>query len=118
MVAHVMLLAPRLDLTREAQDALVAALERAAREIPSVRRVQVGRRVRHGQAYENGMAVDYPFAAVFEFDDLAGLQAYLRHPAHADLGNRFYDSLAAALAYDYEMTEVAAVRTWFRDRKV
>jgi hypothetical protein len=113
MVAHVVLLAPRPDLTREQQDAVISAFERAAREIPSVRRVRVGRRVRHGQTYEARMAVDYPLAAIFEFDDLDGLQAYLRHPAHEDLGARFYDSLAAALAFDYEMAEVAAVRQWF-----
>lgn len=113
MIAHVVLLAPRPDLTAARRDAFIAALERAAREIPSVRRVRVGRRIRHGAAYEAGMAVDLPFAAIFEFDDLAGLQAYLTHPAHQDLGARFYDSLSAALAYDYEMDGVARARDWF-----
>jgi len=112
MIAHIVLLSPRPDLTPEQQDRVVAALERAAREIPSVCRVRVGRRIRHGQAYEEQAPVDFPFCAIFEFDDLAGLQAYLRHAAHAELGARFYDSLAAGLACDYEMGDVAEAREW------
>jgi hypothetical protein len=114
MVAHVVLLAPRPDLTPDQRDAFLRALERAAREIPSVRRARVGKRVLHGPAYEARMAVDFPFAAIFEFDDLAGLQAYLAHPAHEDLGARFYDSLSAALAYDYQMDDAGRAGDWFR----
>ena len=36
------------------------------------------------------------------FDDLSGLQAYLDHPAHAELAARFYDSLSSALVFDFE----------------
>jgi len=113
MVAHVVLLAPRPDLTSGEQDAVVSAFERAARDIPSVRRVRLGKRIRHGAAYEGRMAVDFPFAVIFEFDDLAGLQAYLAHPAHEEVGARFYDSLSAALAYDYEIDGVTGARAWF-----
>ena len=45
--------------------------------------------------------------------DLAGLQAYLAHPAHDDLGARFSDSLASALVCDFEMDSVEGVRDWF-----
>ena len=48
------------------------------------------------------MLEDYPFAAVVEFDDLAGLEAYLNHPQHERLGELFYQLLEAALVYDYE----------------
>jgi hypothetical protein len=113
VVAHVVLLAPRADLTPDQRQNVIAALERAAREIPSVRRVWIGRRIRHGVAYEQRAIPDFPVAAIFEFDDLAGLQAYLAHPAHADLGARFYDSFSAALACDYEMDGVAGARRWF-----
>ncbi len=113
MVAHVVLLAPRPDLTPDQREKVIAALERAASRIPSVRRVHVGRRIRHGAAYERLPIPDFPFAAIFEFDDLAGLQSYLAHPAHADLGARFYDSFSAALACDYEMDGVAGARAWF-----
>ena len=113
VVAHVVLLAPRADLTPDQRENVVAALERAAREIPSVRRVRIGKRIRHEAAYEQLAVPDFSFAAIFEFDDLAGLRAYLAHPAHADLGARFYDSFAAAVACDYEMAGVAGARGWF-----
>ncbi len=111
MVAHVVLLEPRPDLTADEREAFLRALERAASGIPTVRRVRVGRRIRHGAGYEGGP--DFPFAAIFEFDDLAGLRAYLAHPAHDDLGARFHDSLSAALARDYEVGEVGEARGWF-----
>ena len=85
---------------------MFAALNAAAREIPTVRRFQVGTRVTHGAAYEKMMPHDFPFAAIVEFDDLAGLQAYLRHPAHERLGELFYQLQDAALAYDYEVKPV------------
>ncbi len=113
MVMHVVLLAPRPDLDAAQQNAFVSAFERAAREIPSVRGVRIGRRVRHGQVYEAAMTTDFAIVALFEFDDLAGLQAYLTHPAHADLAAQFYNSLTAGLAYDYEMGTVESARQWF-----
>ena len=82
------------------------ALKAAATEIPSVRRFHIGARTTHGAAYESLMREDFPFAAIVEFDDLAGLQAYLRHPQHEKLGALFYQLQEIALAYDYEMTRV------------
>jgi Stress responsive A/B Barrel Domain len=114
MIAHVVLLSPRSDLTPEQEERLIAGVERAAREIPSIQAVRVGRRIRHGQTYEEHMAADFGFCVIFEFEDLAGLQAYLQHPAHQDLGARFYDSMAAALAYDYEMGDAGRAREWLR----
>ena len=51
------------------------------------------------------MLVDYQYAAIVEFDDRAGLEAYLRHPAHDAAGRHFTQSAAHALAYDYEVTD-------------
>jgi hypothetical protein len=51
------------------------------------------------------MEEDYQFAAVLEFDDLRGLTQYLEHPAHEDLGQRFFASFEAALIYDFEMRD-------------
>ena len=42
------------------------------------------------------------FMVSIGFDDLAGLQTYLRHPAHEELAARFYQSLSSALIYDFE----------------
>jgi hypothetical protein len=82
---------------------MFGALNAAAKEIPTVRLFQVGARVTHGAAYEKWMVHDFPFAAVIEFDDLAGLQAYLGHPKHARLAELFYELQEAALVYDYDV---------------
>jgi hypothetical protein len=42
---------------------------------------------------------------------VAGLQAYLDHPAHAELGDLFYTSNTAALAYDYDLPETDPLTT-------
>jgi hypothetical protein len=85
---------------------MFAALDNAASGIPSVRRFLVGARMTHGAAYEKAMPQDFPFAAIIEFDDLAGLQEYLSHASHARLAELFYSLQEAALAYDYEVKAV------------
>jgi len=102
MVWHLVLMKPKTDLSSVDRDALVNAFNRAVREIPSVREVRVGRRITHGAAYEalTPDAADYLIS--IGFDDLSGLQAYLDHPAHAELAARFYDSLSSALVFDFE----------------
>jgi hypothetical protein len=103
MVTHLVLMKPRSDLSASDRRDFIAAFERATREIPSVVAVRVGRRVKHGAGYEAATpdAADY-FAAI-DFDDLGGLQAYLRHPAHEELGARFGTSLSSAMVYDFEI---------------
>jgi hypothetical protein len=103
MVAHVVLLKPRADLPMEERRAFVRAFERATREIASVRTVQIGVRVVHGAGYEAAMPDTADFIAIIEFEDVAGLQAYLAHPAHAELGMLFGRSLSSALVYDFEL---------------
>jgi hypothetical protein len=111
MIVHVVLFRPRPDLTTAARSDLAETLTTALRYIPSVRRARVGRRVRHGRPYEQLMQVDYSHAAVVEFDDLSGLQAYLAHPAHEQLAARFFAAFEEALMYDFELDEgEAAIR--------
>jgi hypothetical protein len=102
MIAHVVLFRPRTDLAPDARDALTGAFEAAIREIPSIRRVRVGKRVTHGRPYEALMRVDYQYAALLEFDDLAALKAYLEHPAHERLATQFFAAFEEALMYDFE----------------
>ena len=56
----------------------------------------------HGAAYEVGMPDLADFFAILEFDDLDGLQQYLRHPAHSELGALFGRVHSSALVYDFE----------------
>jgi len=106
MIAHVVLVKPKKGLSRDARHAFVAAFEKAVKEIPTVRRVQFGRRVKIGAGYEGSASDAADYLAWIEFDDVAGLQAYLRHPAHAELGFRFNQAAAAANVYDFELEGV------------
>jgi stress responsive alpha/beta barrel protein len=103
VIAHVVLFRPRADVSIEDRQALVASWATALAEIPSIRRARVGRRVRIDRPYEQLTRIDLPYAAILEFDDVAGLRAYLDHPAHADIANRFFAALAETLIYDFEM---------------
>ncbi len=103
MFSHIVLFRPKKESTAEQRRAFALAFARAVREIPSVRRVRVGHRRTVGALYDTLMREDFSFAGVIEFDDEAGLKAYLEHPAHQELGERFYETIEAALTYDYEM---------------
>ena len=99
-----MLFRPRPGLSAGDATALGEAFARALTEIPFVRRARVGKRITVGRDYERLMALDYEYAAVIEFEDVAALKAYLEHPAHEELGRRFFESIEAGLVYDFEMT--------------
>ena len=105
MVTHVVLFRPRPGLDAEGRQRLATAFERALREIPSIRRAQVGRRILHGRPYEQLMTVDYQYAAILEFDTAEDLTVYLTHEAHDSLGAQFFEAFDVALMYDYEMQE-------------
>ena len=110
MVSHIVLMKLRPDLPAADRRAFVDAFEHAVRDIPAVRHVRVGKRVRHGAGYEQSALDTADYLAVIDFDDLAGLQAYLRHPAHADLGARLSRSLSSALVYDFEVGGIEQLR--------
>ena len=111
MVTHVVLMKPRPDLSFSDRHAFVAAFEYALRAIPTIRNVRIGRRVTHGAGYEQTAPDAADFLAAIDFDDLEGLQTYLSHPAHDELGARFGRSLSAALVYDFEVGGVEALRS-------
>ena len=103
MVWHVVLLKPRADLRVDQRRHFVDVFRRAVTSIPSVRGVRFGRRVTHGAGYERNAPDAGAFLAIVEFDDRAGLEAYLAHPAHQELGVAFGESLSAAHVYDFDM---------------
>lgn len=107
MIAHVVLLKPRPDLSDAERRAVLDAFAEAASRIPAVKRCRIGRRVTHGlPGYEAAMHGGFEYSAIVEFDDLGGLKAYLADPAHAAIGRYFRTAAADALAYDYEMVDV------------
>lgn len=110
MIAHVLMFRPSPSLLAADRDAIIHAFERALAGIPQIRRVTVGRRVTIGRPYEQAMREDYPFIAAIEFDSVDDLRAYLDHPAHAELAERFFQSMEAALVYDFELTDADGLR--------
>jgi hypothetical protein len=105
VITHVVLLRPRVGLSADERVGLADALRSAMETIPSIRRARVGRRVTFGRGYEQLMHTDYEFVALLDFDDLAGLTAYLDHPAHEALATRFFQLLDEALVYDFDVEE-------------
>ena len=103
MISHVVLFRPKSDVSGDDRRALLAAFTRAVREIPTVRTVRVGRRVRHGAGYEQTSPELADVLIAIDFDDVAGLQTYLRHPAHEELGARFNQSMESGVVYDFEV---------------
>ena len=108
MLTHVVLFRPRPGLTEADAARLVAALEGAARDIPAVRRFEVGRQTASPPAYAAGAAAGFPYVAMVWLDDRAGLDAYLAHPVHQALGAAFNAALGAAQIYDFETSDVDA----------
>ena len=106
MIAHVVLFRPKPELSSDERRSLVDAFKRAVRDIPGVRAVRAGRRLTHGAGYEQNMPDTGEYLIVIDFDDVDGLQTYLRHPAHEELGARFNQSLSSALIYDFEVGSV------------
>lgn len=105
MITHIVMFRPRADLTPAQRKSLAGALTTALRSIPSIRRATVGRRVTHGRPYEQLMRANYEYAALLEFEDLAGLRAYLDHPAHETLAAQFFATFEEALMYDYDLLD-------------
>ena len=103
MIAHIVLLQPRPDLTEAQRTEALAALQHAVAGVPEIRSARLGHRITHGlPGYEQAMQQDFAYALIVEVDDVEALKRYLQAPAHAALGELFYRATSAALAYDYE----------------
>ena len=104
MIAHVVLFRIRSDVTIANRRAIIDAWARALKEIPSIRRARVGRRIQIGRSYESLTRLDFPYAAILEFDDVDGLRAYLDHSAHEPLATQWFAALEDTLIYDFDVT--------------
>jgi hypothetical protein len=108
VIAHIVLLQPKPDLTEAQRADALATIRRSAANLPDVR-LRIGRRVKHGlPGYEQSMATDFEFALIIEVDDVDALKRYLQAPAHTALGELFYTATRSALAYDYAIEDVAS----------
>jgi len=104
LIAHIVLFRLRPEVSMEERRALIEAWSAALNDIPAIRRARVGRRVLIGRSYESLTRLDFPYAAVLEFDDIDALRAYLDHPAHETMATRLFAAIADTLIYDFEMS--------------
>jgi hypothetical protein len=90
VTAHIVLFQPKASVAAADRAGFATSLERACREIPSVRRASVGKAAAIDAGYSRSFGDSYEYAAVFEFDDRDGLLQYLTHPTHQELGRLFW----------------------------
>jgi hypothetical protein len=110
VIAHLVLFKPKPALSDADRHRFLIAFEHALVSIPTIARARVGQRRRLGRQYDQQSAADFPYAAILEFKDEAGLRAYLEHPAHQSLGEQFYTASESALALDFDLIEGDRVR--------
>lgn len=108
MIVHVVLFRPKAGLVAADRASLVAAIDRARREIPAIRRFVVGKRALRQAGYAAAMP-EYPFIAVIEVANEAALREYLEHPAHVELARMFWQTSDSALAYDFEVVNASEI---------
>ena len=106
MIAHIVLLQPKAELTGAQRADALDTIRRSAASLPEVR-LRLGRRITHGlPGYEQLMTQDFEYALIVEAEDVETLKRYLQAPAHVALAQLFYSATSAALAYDYNMDGV------------
>ena len=110
MIAHVVMFRPPASLSHAEREGLLDAMTHAFSSIDAIARVRVGRRKLIGRGYEGLMTEHMEWLAVLEFANEADLRTYLDHPAHVDIGKRFFQTAEAALVYDFEVVEPERVR--------
>ena len=106
MIAHVVLFKPRSDVDKTALRSFAQSFQLACRRIPSIARVRVGR-VTSLNVVTDQIVGDktYPAVAYLEFHDLAGLEAYLQHPLHAELAKLFWQYCESTIFLDADAVD-------------
>ena len=104
MIAHVVLFTPRADLTDADARSFAQMFSVACREISSIRRVRVGRVFAQESSGSSRVGdKTYKVAAYVEFDDVAGLRAYMEHPKHTELAGLFWKYCESTVFVDAEV---------------
>jgi hypothetical protein len=111
MILRVVLFQLRSEVTDYDSRVLLASINGAVKSVPGLLSFNVGRRVESDGAYTlgdspgraDGVHVPYEYVAVFQFDTIKALQAYFKHPAHAEILARFAAVAATAVTCDYEI---------------
>ena len=111
VILHLVLFTPHPTLSYEEREAMASAMEEAFAATPEIARVRVGRRRVLGTSYDELSPVQFEFLTALEFETLEDLTAYLQHPTHRALSERFRSSAQLAFAHDFEIVEASELRT-------
>lgn len=111
MVLHLVLYETKPGVTEPEITAFRSVLSDACTTIPSIRQVRTGRTVDLGIGYEHRSAgQNFGYVAVFEFDSVDGLKAYMAHPAHTALAEQFWKHCERTMILDVEAEDPRAFR--------
>ena len=98
MIRHVAVFRFVPEFTVEQREHWMSLLRALPEQIPELRSLTVGRDVLGGPA-------SHELAIVADFDDLDGLDAYTRHPAHAEVLRISAPVKASLATVDFEITD-------------
>ena len=100
MIRHVAVFRFAAEFTPEQREHWMSLLRRLPDRIPQLRSMSVGADVLGGPA-------SHEIAIVADFDDLDGLDAYTRHPAHAEILSISAPVKASLATVDFEIPDAS-----------
>ncbi|MEW6637499.1 MAG: Dabb family protein [Actinomycetota bacterium] len=95
MVDHLVFFAVREDVSPEDVEDLLASIRGLKDEVPSVVDLSAGEDF-------SGRSGDYTHGIFARFEDAAGLQEYMEHPAHLAVVEKLEERTTGRIVCDYE----------------
>jgi hypothetical protein len=106
MIGHLVFFNAKPEATDDHLRSFAKAISEACRQIPAIRRVQIGRGVTVDPGYARSFGdKTYNFAAIFEFNDTSALKQYLKHPLHHELGRLFWEVCESTTVVEVELAD-------------
>ena len=96
MVDHLVFFAVRGDASREEVEDLVSSIRSLGEEVPGTVDLSVGEDF-------SGRSGGYTHAIFARFEDAAGLEEYMKHPAHLAVVEKLEVTTSGRIIVDYEV---------------
>jgi hypothetical protein len=109
VILHIVLYEPKPGLSADNEAEFRAFLLAAVGNIQEIRQVRIGRTVDLGIGYEaRSEGQSFGYVAVFEFDSIDKLKAYMAHAAHVALAAQFWKHCDRTMILDVEAEDPTA----------
>jgi light-regulated signal transduction histidine kinase (bacteriophytochrome) len=95
MVDHLVFFAAKEEATPEEIEDLVASIRALKEQVPGVVDLSVGEDF-------SGRSGEYTHGLFVRFEDAAGLQEYMNHPAHLKVVEKLAERTSGRIVVDYE----------------